>query len=189
MQRRADLRSATLFIELTQDEAKLRDAIEFDANTIVDAGYERVLENGLLAERLCEALLEREAIPPHRLQFFTDPDCNIGRSKRSRKDGFEANYSGEGSIARHPHFLKYLDYFIHGPNLPAALVEDFRAEVDACGMLTSGDYEPLCKRAKALARSHGLGKASAEKFFQLALEAEISPLFARSFYDAVKQMR
>lgn len=46
------------------------------------------------------------------MQLVTNPDFNIGGRDKSRKQFFEGNGSRGESIFRHPHFLKYLRYFI-----------------------------------------------------------------------------
>jgi hypothetical protein len=42
------------------------------------------------ARKLTQALIERDTIPSTRVQYFTDPDLNIG-TKKSRQEVFESN--------------------------------------------------------------------------------------------------
>jgi hypothetical protein len=93
-------------------------------------------------------------------------------------------------IFRDPNFVaRYLQFFIHGPNLPEELMTAFADEVRACGNITSGDITILCTTAKRLAKRHGLDSNAAEEFFRLALDCDLDPGEARAVRDAVRTMR
>jgi hypothetical protein len=175
--------------ELTQEEQALLARIDFEpSRTTYDAEAARA--NGEAALALTTSLVQRKAIPELRLKWFTDPVHNIGGHGSSRQQVFESNGTRGQDILRHPHFLKYLRYFIYGPNLPAAVVEAFEKKVADCDPVTSGDILPLGNLAKQQAHSHGLdpGRA-AEEFYKLALECGLDAGEARSIRDAVKTIR
>lgn len=160
-------------VELDETEKKLLGNIELDAHAI--KGPEHNAENGKNVIALMDLLRKRKAIPPHRLQWFTDPECNIGGHGSSYLEIFERNLHGINDVRLHPHFLAYLRYFIYGPDLPEAVIQAFASAVEDCGQVTSSDVIPLAKKAKALAREHGLdSKPAAEEFFKLALECDLS---------------
>jgi hypothetical protein len=182
--RRSDM--AIVPVELTEDERKLLDRIEFDPLKI-HGGVEVVAAVCQAAKALAQSLNERKAIPAHRLRFFTDPDYNIGGHGSSRKQLFERNSNGN-DILTSVHFLKYLHYFIYGPSLSPTIIDGFQEKVKACGMVTSGDIIPLGEYAKKQVRTYTL-KSSAEDFYKLALECGLEEYEARSIRDSVKKVR
>ena len=175
-------------VTLTENEKKILSRIEFDPLKI-RGGANAVIAVCQAAKELAESLENRSAIPAHRLQFFVDPEYNIGGHKSSRKEIFERNWNGE-DIRTSPHFLQYLRYFIYGPSLPPAIIEGFQQKVKACGMVTSGDIIPLGEHAKGQTRDHALDRGStAEEFYKLALECGLQEHEARSIRDRVKKSR
>lgn len=174
-------------IELTPEETALLGKIDFEPSSRKhDATHWRSV--GSASQKLMESLIERKAIPEVRMKFFSDPVFNIGGRGRSRLQIFEMNGTRGAEILRHPHFLKYLWYFIYGPDLPRKIIEAFRQEVAACGPLTSGDILPLGESARRLTRTHRLdAKAAAEEFYKLALECGLDATDARSVRDAVRK--
>ena len=175
-------------ILLTEAEEVLLARIEFDALKI-HGGLEQVNAVCSAARALTLSLLERQAIPGHRIQWFTAPEHNIGGYGTSRKENFERNANG-ADIFSHVHFLACLRYFIFGPQLPAAVIDSFGKAVKACGMVTSGDIIPLGDTAKRLTRDHHLDKDhAAEEFYKLALEHRMVDYEARSIRDRVKKAR
>jgi hypothetical protein len=176
-------------IELTAEERTLVGRIDFNPSSeIHDADY--WLSVGTAAHKLMESLIARKAIPEVRTKFFTDPVFNIGGRGRSRFQIFEKNGTRGDAIFRHPHFLKYLHYFLYGPDLPAKVVEAFQGKVAACGWVTSGDIIPLGKFARQLTRAHGLDAGNAaEEFYKLALDCGLDASDAHSMRDAVKKAR
>jgi hypothetical protein len=174
-------------ISLDDAEKELLGKIELDAHAI--KGQEHYAENGKNVVALIDRLKKRKAIPKHRIQWFTDPECNIGGHGKSYLEAFEYNMQG-GDVRTHPHFLKHLQYFIYGPDLPEAAMESFVADVKARGMITSGEVIPISKNAKALARDHGrTSKQDAEEFFKLALECGLSVSVATMVRKHVMSIR
>lgn len=177
-----------LSIELTAPEQELLNEIELDAGAL--KGYEMATRNGERAAKLTELLLARQgAIPPQRIAYFTEPEYCIGGRGKSYKELFERNLR-QGSILEHPHFLAYLRYFIHGPDLPESVIDSFAAQVAECGHVTSSDVVPLAKHAKRLTRSHGLNAHDAsEEFYKLALEHGLDSGYAEIIRKQVRTVR
>lgn len=160
-------------IELTPDERTLADEIEFEALKLRD--HIHAENNARLAVALMRSLIDRDAIPEHRRKYFGDPSYNPGGRGASRKQIFERNGCRGEAILRHPHFLAYLRYFIHGADLPPRVTAEFRAAVEECGMVTSSDIVRLGHKARTLARQLGLSPHDArEEFFKLALDCGLS---------------
>lgn len=160
-------------IELTAQERALADQIEFEALNLKDHIHAEA--NAELAVELMRSLTARDAIPEQRRKYFGDPSYNPGGRGSSRKQIFERNGCRGEAILRHPHFLAYLRYFMHGADLPAGVAAEFRAAVEECGMVTSSDIVPLGRKARALARQLGLDPHDArEEFFKLALDCGLS---------------
>lgn len=124
-------------------------------------------------EKLTKSLLKRNAIPEIRLRLFSDPDLAETRSKSS-KQRFESNGLAGDAIFRHPHFVKYLHYFINGPELPAVAIEGFckilNDDLGTSGML----LDQLCKFVRSCIRDNDLDRTSAAtEFYRLAVELDI----------------
>ena len=176
-------------IQLTDTERGLLDRIEFNPLARShDATAAR--KSGEAAYQLTLSLLKRQAVPKIRWAYFTDPMLNIGRVKCSRKEVFERNGTTGDAIFRHPHFLKCLWYFLHGPTLPADIIEGFCTKISECQPVTSGDLPTLRSCATRQTRSHGLDRRKAAKeFYKLALECDLAEFEARAIRDAVMAVR
>lgn len=103
-------------IELTPDEQEFYERISNDPEK----------DDLPFAGLLYEKLREREAIPIERLKYFYTDEYNIGARGKSRYDVFERNNTRGKEIYVHPHFIKYLEYFINGPDLP----QNLKREID-----------------------------------------------------------
>jgi hypothetical protein len=161
-------------IQLTEKERALFVQIGLDALALRD--HIHAHQNGEFVAELMGMLIERKAIPEHRVRWFADADYNVGGRGTSRKERFERSGTRGPEIFRHPHFLEYLRYFIQGPDLPPAVLESFAEKIDECGQVTSSDIVPICKHARQLARSHlSNPRAAADEFFKLALEHGLGP--------------
>lgn len=137
-----------------------------------------------------KSLIARKAIPEVRTSYFNNPDLNIGGRGRSRAGIFEKNGTRGEAIFRHPHFLKYLHYFLYGPDLPPQVLEAFRQNVADIGFVTSSDIVPLGALARQLTRTNRLDSGdAAEEFFKLALDCGLELYEARSIRDSVKAAR
>ena len=148
-------------------------------------------EPAAAAVSLTRSLLERNAIPKVRLRYFTDPELNIGGHKKSRKDVFEAKGIKGDAIFQHPHFLRYLKYFITGPDLPTETINRFTTIViDDRG--TSGmvlDQLRRFARHETRQLPPEQRRKAVEEFFKLALECGLDVGLARSIRDAVGNVK
>lgn len=170
-------------IELTETEAELYSRIP---ETPARDGWHETAD---AMESLVTSLLERKAVPDIRLRLFCDPDC-AETGKKSRQQVFESNGTSGTEIFRHPHFIPYLRYFIHGPHLPKPAIEGL------CGILndnmgTSGMImDQYCKHARSCVRKHRLDKRfAATEFFRLGVEIGMEMFGARTLRDAAKSTR
>ena len=176
-------------LDLTSAEEALLSRIDFAPSLRThDATSWAPVADASLA--LMESLTARKGIPHRRLRLFTDPECYVGGRGKSHYDVFVQNGCQGTDIFRDPNFVaRYLRFFIHGPDLPEALMAAFAGEVRACGNITSGDIPILCTAAKRLAKRHGLNRDASEEFFRLALDCDLDPGEARAIRDAVRTMR
>ena len=175
-----------LTVELTDAERALAEQINFMPNHLTLHGdFDDVLEKSCAAAKpLARSLLKRKAIPKVRIDYFVDPEYNVG-SKRSRKQIFEGNGTRGDDILEHGNFLKYLHYFIYGPDLPTTVIKGFCDQVDR-----DDDPEVLRRYARRMVRDHSLDRRrGAEEFYKLALECDLDESVARSVRDAALQTR
>ena len=172
-------------IVLTKEELSALAQINFGWNNLDD------LRSSLkpMAE-LASRLLGRKAVPEVRIAYFTDPDFNPGGRGKSRKDIFEKNGTSADDILRHPNFLKHLEYFLFGPNLPSAVIEKFKGEASGSGYLTGGDINDLTPYARSFVRTHRLHpRDAAEEFYKLAVECGAMPKFAEAMRASVRAVK
>lgn len=180
-----------LAIELTDKEKALAARIDFDDalhTPLVADSWQQVAD---AMEELMRSLTERGAIPAARKKFFTDPDYNVGGHGRSRLQVFERNGTRGVDIFRHGNFVKYLRYFLYGPDLPRAVIEEFQRKVISCDQpFTGSDALEVAHFARGLTRSHSLDTRKApDEFYKLALDCGLDASDARSVRDSVMQVR
>lgn len=175
-------------IDLTPEEKFLWEQIHFALESSrID--QDKVRESIEPAYQLTQNLLGREAIPSIRWRYFTDPELNIGGRGKSRQQVFERNGTRGDAIFRHPHFHKYLHYFVLGPDIPSEAIDEFKALVFECGTVTSGDTEAFCSLARRQVRIAGRDRNyAAEEYFKLGLELEIGEDTARAVRDSIMRM-
>ena len=162
-------------IKLSAEEENLLKQISF-----TDLSHEVLKKSCSAAGDLAKLLIERDCIPRIRVEYFTNPEYNVGL-RASRKETFEKNGTKGEDIFYHGNFLRYLRYFIFGPDLPRTVIIDF------CENIESDD---LLAFVRSQVRKHRLnpGKAS-EEFYKLALECGLPEWNARSIRDTVKNVR
>lgn len=172
-------------IKLTEREIELLSQINF--------GYTRhdeLRESLTPMAALSDSLLQHRVIPEVRLLYFTDPERNPGGRGRSRQQIFEKNGTAGAEICAHPSFLKYLEYFIYGPNLPAAVIAKFKDAMSFSGYLTGGDVNDLAPEARAFVRSSQLNPHdAADEFHKLVLECDACPSSAESIRKLIRAVR
>ena len=171
--------------ELTEEERGLLSQIAFD-----DFSHEAFLRSAQAAKALTLSLGERKAIPEIRWRYFTDPALNV-RHKSSRMQGFERNGVRGEEILVHPHFLKYLHYFIFGPQLPPDLIDRFYQLVAKEPHYPGDNRDELQAFARAAARRYPPSERStlAEEFFKLSLECGLPEELAWRIRSAVGSAR
>ena len=178
-------------VGLMPEERDLRNEIDFAPDRLqLGQTFYSVLEKSCAAAaRLTGLLFDRDAVPPVRLAYFTDPALNVGL-RRSRLEVFEDNGTRGEAIWEHPHFLKYLRYFIYGPDLPQATISGF-CDIVNDDLLTSGmQLDRLRAYARRAVRQHGLdARHASEEFYKLARECALDDHFARSVRDAARSTR
>jgi hypothetical protein len=177
-------------VELTPKEKELVSKIDFNPSSREshDPGYWNAVGEASLA--LMRSLITRKAIPEVRTKYFTDAKFHVRGRGKSRAAIFEKNGTRGEAIFRHPHFLKYLHYFLYGPDLPEEVAGAFRKKVADIGFITSSDIVPLGAFARQLTRANKLDASySAEEYFKLALDCGLELYEARSIRDSVRTIR
>ncbi len=138
---------------------------------------------------LFRSLAKRDAIPKHRMMRFMDKHYNPGGYGKSIKEGFESNGCRGEDILRSTSFSKFLRYFVLGPDIEELAASEFMSFLD--GLMkpfTSSDIEPVRRKAREIARKFGSSRADRNKYFELALEANLPLSVAVSVRDAVGQI-
>lgn len=172
-------------ISLTAEEQALLERLPNDA----PSDHEGWVRAQPVMTELAQRLLERHAIPEARLRYFTDPDCNSGGRGNSRKDLFERNLREGDDILTHPHFLKYLLYFLYGPDLPSEVITQFK-EAAYENRLSGSEVLDLAPSARAAVRRYGMNPVDAsEEFFKLAVECGAAPWSADTLRRSVRAVR
>ncbi len=172
-------------ISLTEQEFELLSQVNFTSNNHDD--LRKSLEP---MAQLATSLLKRGAIPEIRIAYFTDPNFNPSGRGKSKEDVFVRNGTSGDEILRHPHFLKHLEYFIFGPDLPPIAIEKFKNEMSSSGYLTGGDINDLTPFARSCVRSNGLDPhRAAEEFYKLAVECGAMPTCAESIRSSVRRIK
>lgn len=170
-------------IELTEAESALLLRLKFEPQR---DDWPLLLEP---MSELAESLLDRGAIPTVRLLYFTDPERNPGGRGKSREDIFVGNGTSGDEILQHPNFLKILDYFLHGPNLPVYVTSKFMDSMSG-GHLSGSDVNDLTPYARKVTRDEGLEPhRAAEEFYKLVLECGGPTYAAESLRKSVLAVR
>lgn len=122
--------------------------------------------------------------------IFIDPERNPGGRGKSREQVFEKNGTSGAEIYAHPSFLKFLEYFIYGPDLPPSIIGKFKEAMSVSGYLTAGDINDLVPSARAAVRSARLSPhEAAEEFHKLVLECGAMPYSAESMRKSILAVR
>lgn len=168
---------------LTDFEIALFDSISFPPASL-NLDDARAADNAELARILTTSILERDAVPRHRLDYFEDAVHNFGQAVSMRTSLEQAGVSGE-ALYEDARFLKYLRYFICGPELPEKIANVFRKELAERGGVAQGDHRRLIAKLRQLASALGASDDQREKFYQQALEFDLAPHIAREISDAL----
>lgn len=168
---------------LTDFEIALFDSIVFPP-ALQDLEGQRAADNAELARILAISILERGAVPSHRLGYFEDAIHNPGQALSVRASLEQAGGSGD-ALYEYRGFLKYLRYFICGPELPEKIENVFRKELAERGGVAQGDHRRLIAKLRQLASTLGVSDDQREKFYQQALEFDLAPEVAREISNAL----
>lgn len=178
------LPSRPMPVELIPEERALVSQIRFG-----DSSHDALQRSCQLSAPFTRSLLDRGAIPELRVRYVTDPALN-GRGTRSRKEDFERHGIRGDAIFSHGHFLKYLRYFIFGPDLPAAVIDEFYSLVGKEAYYPGDNIDELREFARSATRTNGLNSQRAsEEFFKLALECGVPDGCAWDIRRAVRSVR
>lgn len=176
-------------VKLTDEEAKLHAEIVWDIGSTLGWDNKARAANLDRIGRLARSLLARRAIPAVRLAHLTDPEMNVGGHGKSRREVFEKNGTSGDALLTHPHFAKYLRYFIHGPDLPPEVVRGFVKILDDDAGTSGMVLDQIQRYVRAEVRGRGLEPGdAAEEFFKLAHEVG-RPDLAGEVRTAAKQAR
>ena len=176
---------ATSDIALTDRERELFDEIRFHSNR-----HDEIRASIMPMVALFQSLRKRGAIPEVRLLYFTDPERNPGGRGKSRQDVFKRNGTSGAEIEAHPNFMKYLQYFVCGPNLPPNVINEFKEAARSFGYLTRGDIVDLIPKARRTVRLAQLDPHEAsDEFHKLVLECGAMPSSAESIRNAVRSLK
>jgi hypothetical protein len=171
------------FIELQEFEHDLYKRIELDACSLRD--HLHCADNAEVVAKLFKVLTDRNAIPAHRLRVFANDEYATGRGPSALKR-FQRSNTYEETI-RHPHFLKWLRYFVEGPDLPDQLVNEFQSFVTGLGHFSSSDIKLITSETRRLTRTFGLTHVSSDEMFRLSLEFGLSLHFSHAVRRSVLQ--
>lgn len=166
-------------IHLNDFEIALFDSIVFPPND-ASLDQEHANNNAELARILAVSLIERDAIPAHRRRFFEEPEHNVGQAG-SVRDALEQGCANGDAVYEQPAFLRYLRYFICGPELPEKVERVFRRELEERG---GTGHRRLVAKVRELARTLGSSDEQREKFYQQALEFGMGAEAARQISEA-----
>lgn len=174
-------------IHLTEDEGRAAALIAQSQEEILRThDPDRYIRVGKEAHHLFRKLSAKNVIPVVRLRYFADPDYKVGNTRGSRRDVFLRNAGSEESMYTHPHFWRYLLYFIYGPKIPKETQERFLAARKD----SFREWDSLRKLARKEARSLDMERTEkAEAFFQLALDCDCELAEALHVRDAVLKAR
>jgi hypothetical protein len=174
-----------LHIRLTESEQQLFDQIDFSNH----AGYNEAIVSGEASRQLMESLLERNAIPSVRYSYFFE-DPYPGSHGSTHLQVFKSNLQGRNLFEDSNFIEGYLRYFIFGPDLPKAVMEEF------CQIVNDGDIEiGTMKRLKAVAskESRRAGRQvyykTGDEFYKLSLECDLDRSMAEIIRRAAMQAR
>lgn len=170
-------------IKLTEEEQVFWDQISFESDSY-QPSLDQIRNSIKPAYELSKSLLIRKAIPLIRGKYFTAPEYNIKGRGKSREKVFELNGTKGEEILKHPHFHKYLQYFILGPALSLEVIQEFDSLVT-----TSSDQESFCILARNQVRQYLLdSKKVFEEYFKLCLELNLDIDMAKEIRNTVKRM-
>jgi hypothetical protein len=154
-------------IELTEEESKLYKKL-LQKSKIPGSWVKDNLSDVML--KLFSMIYQRNAIPEIRMQIFSNPEY-AEYGKKPLKQVFEENLENDQNMIRSPDFLKYLKYFISGPDLPKEFIAKFCDCVERDYQFGSDFTYYFLKKLRRNVRDFNLSKHQrSTEVFRLALE-------------------
>ncbi len=164
-------------LELSDEERQLLGSIDFS-----DPGSKSCEAAG----KLCLALLRRNAVPKVRQDWVSEARYNVGGRGKSVLEVFESNGTDGEDIFAHPHFLKYLKYWIFGPELPSSFVDGFCARINDDSGTSGMKRARLTSYARQATREHALRPQDVrEEIYKLSLECDLADDLSRAVRDSL----
>lgn len=133
---------------------------------------------------LTKSLFDRESIPQRRLEWLTNADFFVGKSKKSRWGMIchNAGYKKAHLIFRLPFWgERYLPFFLGIIDLPQELIDQFRK--DASNRMNNG-YD-MGQMYRGVAKAYNLKKDDAEEFYKLAVDCGYDHYDCRTIRNAI----
>jgi len=175
-------------VKLTAEEQDLFDNINWDLDDLGKQDYEVRMSHFEKLGQLSESLIGRKVIPQHRWDWFTNPEFRISKSTKSRSKSFVENSGSVKEMFRHPHFMKVLNYFIFGPDLPEKTINGFVEIVESDRGTTGMLMDEICSYVRKEIRDEQLfDHDPATEFFKLALETGYH--YPETIHKAAKSVR
>ncbi len=155
-------------IELTREEQRLYDSIEWDEAAWSQWDTDSLVAMFDRAGMLTEKLLNRQAAPRIRVEWFTNPKWNVERRWRSRQEALDSKGNAGPEVYRHCGFLSCLWYLIHGPRLPRPTINGFELVLQEHGNSEKA-IDEICVFVRREVQRRRLTE-SADEFMKLAIE-------------------
>lgn len=172
---------------LPQEMELLKNLGDFSINTKEDIEVRKAMLKS--SKELSNSLLNRNAIPKPRLRYFSDPKCNLSNPRISHEQIFEDNGKKGSAILEDPSFLKYLKYFIYGPNLPESLLSElYRIKAES---FYDDDFKDLALLhiRSYFKRSSLTAKELSEEIYKACLDLEIEDIFSVQIRNSVMKFK
>jgi hypothetical protein len=180
-------------IHLSPEEIGLYKRIEFDLRDFsIHREYSKDSQGA--ARELILSLVNRKVIPKFRLQFMNNPDHNFDSkvriNKQSRWKNLKDRFENIDDYFKSREFLRYLYYFIHGPDLRQSSINNFLIAVMSIhGDITSGDIGPLSDIAIRETKSTRMDKFKAsDEFYKLGLECGMG-MYSGLIRERIRKIR
>lgn len=175
-------------VELTVEEQVPYDSIPWESDDWIRWDYDKRIEMLENVKTLSESLIHRQAVPKIRLDYFIEPEMNLGGRGKSRKQNFENSGTTGTDILRHPNFMPYLWYFINGPKLPKRTIEGFCQIIEDDRGTSGMVLNQICTFVRKAVRDQRLPHDASDEFAKLAFEID-QPQLADSVRKAAMSVR
>lgn len=144
----------------------------FSFPRMAPTSHEEWLPVGEAMLALVRLLLARDAIPPIRWRYFSDPDLHGSGVHRSWELIFNRS-RGEGYFD-HPNFHKFVIYFVAGPNITQFEKVEFR---EIARQFCISNYQEATKKLRNIVRQKvraGDERDLQEEYYKQAIETNVN---------------